>query len=112
MRDEQLAHLSRMLRRGTIWALNVGENFNTSTDAWRSFCDALPQTRVSYLYVSEHNLLQTDLKIRMRNAIRENRRHAAPWDLGFGKVLTRPRAPHAQPHLRESQARGAVGFRF
>jgi|EP01049_Picozoa_sp_SAG25_P005126 hypothetical protein len=42
MRDAQLEHLTRVLRKGHIWALNVGENFKLSAQAWRSFADTLP----------------------------------------------------------------------
>ena len=43
-------------------------------DAWEAFTAALPETAVAYLYVSEHHLLNTSLKKRMRDAIRENRK--------------------------------------
>ena len=42
--------------------------------AWRRFCDALPHTAVGHLYVSEQHLAGTDLKARMRDAIRANRK--------------------------------------
>lgn len=42
--------------------------------AWRRFCDVLPETAVAYLFVSEQHLSGTDLKARMRDAIRANRR--------------------------------------
>jgi hypothetical protein len=32
MLDEQLDRLVRLLRRGRIWALNVGENYGTSRE--------------------------------------------------------------------------------
>lgn len=41
MRDEQLAHLSRVLEKGHIWALNVGENFKLSPKAWSAFAESL-----------------------------------------------------------------------
>lgn len=43
--------------------------------AWERFTDALRTTDVAYLYVSEHHLEGTGLKIRMRDAIRENRKY-------------------------------------
>lgn len=54
--------------------LQVGENFNIGMDAWEAFTAALPETAVAYLYVSEHHLLNTSLKKRMRDAIRDNRK--------------------------------------
>ncbi len=74
MLDAQLEHLTAVLRNKRIWALNVGENFQISLPAWRAFTDLLPTTAVAYLYVSEHHLARTDLKIRMRYAIRANRK--------------------------------------
>jgi len=44
MFDDQLAHLTRVLKLGRIWAVNVGENFRTSREAWVTFCEALPDT--------------------------------------------------------------------
>ncbi len=57
-------------------ALNVGENFRVSLPAWAAFATALPATAVAFLYVSEHHLGATNLKQRMRDAIRANRRRA------------------------------------
>jgi hypothetical protein len=77
MLDAQLEHLTAVLRNKRIWALNVGENFQISLSAWSRFTEALGETAVAYLYVSEHHLARTDLKIRMRDAIRINRRCAS-----------------------------------
>ena len=46
--------------------------------AWRKFTDQLHLTCVGYLYVSEHHLLRTNLKVRMREVIRGNRSCAFP----------------------------------
>lgn len=69
-----------LLKQGRIWALNVGENFAVSLSAWADFTAALPETLVSYIYVSEHKLRGTDLKNRMRTAIRYNRKVLGPRD--------------------------------
>jgi hypothetical protein len=34
MTDAQLGRLTEVLRNGRIWALNVGENFRITQDAW------------------------------------------------------------------------------
>ena len=78
MLDPQLEHLARVLRNGRIWALNVGENFQITLPAWQRFTDALADTAVAYLYVSEHHLGGTNIKISMRDAIRINRKCARP----------------------------------
>jgi hypothetical protein len=64
----------QVLKLRRIWALNVGENFCTTLPAWRAFTAALPDTNVQYMYASEHHFLRTDLKGRMRDAIRVNRK--------------------------------------
>lgn len=76
MRDEQLKRLTEVLKANrNIWALNVGENLEISLAAWKEFTDALEETCVSFLYVSEHHLIRSSppLKPRMRAAIRANR---------------------------------------
>jgi hypothetical protein len=40
---------------------------------WRAFADQLHDTAVSHMYASEHHFRGTDLKARMRAAIRINR---------------------------------------
>ena len=76
MQDDQLRRLTNeVLKHRQIWALNIGENFNISLEAWQEFTDALVDTSVSFLYVSEHHLLRTDLKVQMKDAIRKNRRY-------------------------------------
>eukprot|EP00939_MAST-03C_sp_MAST-3C-sp1_P000096 g96.t1 len=74
MLDDQLIHLSRILERGQIWCLNVGENFKITRRGWETFAKALPRTNVTHLYVSEHNI-PSMLKSEMMDAIRENRRY-------------------------------------
>lgn len=46
MRDAQLAHLIRVLKKGYIWALNIGENFKLSAQAWNTFAEELPSVPV------------------------------------------------------------------
>ncbi|KAL0018231.1 hypothetical protein WJX79_000585, partial [Trebouxia sp. C0005] len=70
MFDEQLLRLTEVLKKGRIWALNAGENFEISMQAWEKFTKELQHTAVAYMYVSEHHLARTDLKRRMQDAIR------------------------------------------
>jgi hypothetical protein len=74
MFDAQLEHVTRVLQKQRIWAINVGENFRISGKAWHAFCNALPDTRVGFMYVSEHHLMGSNLKLRMRDHIRANRK--------------------------------------
>ncbi|CAL5226309.1 g9154 [Coccomyxa viridis] len=74
MLDAQLRHLGEVLGNKRIWALNVGENFQITNQAWERFTLALEDTAVAYLYVSEQHLRNTDLKVRMRDAVRLHRR--------------------------------------
>lgn len=78
MLDHQLQMLTEVLKKGRIWALNVGENMNISRKAWEHFADELKHTNVSFMYVSEHHLLRTNLKQKMMDAIRDNRRCSFP----------------------------------
>ena len=67
MHDEQLGRLvDLVLTKGKIWALNIGENFRITHFAWGEFLKRLPETMVSFLYVSEHHLKGTKLKDQMR----------------------------------------------
>jgi hypothetical protein len=85
MLDDQLAHLGQTLKNGNIWALNVGENFKISANAWKRFEVDLRQTHVTHMYVSEPNFggIPHEMKKKMRATIRENRkkdkRHCS-WD--------------------------------
>ena len=51
------------------------ENLGSLT-AWEMFTGALPDTAVAYLYVSEHHIKGTNLKVDMRDGIRINRKCA------------------------------------
>ena len=73
MNDEELAELVELLKKKKIWCMNLGENYNVSNGGWTSFCNMLPFTLVTHLYVSEH-VISTDLKNKIRANIRENRK--------------------------------------
>lgn len=75
MRDAQLEHLTRVLKKGYIWALNIGENFKLSAKAWCAFAEELPKTHVTHMYASEPHFggITDKLKLQMRKSIRENR---------------------------------------
>ena len=89
MHDEQLALLThQVLKKKKIWALNIGENFRITHHAWGKFLDQLPETSVSFLYVSEHHLKGTKLKDLMRDAIRENRSKLGQRDVDVIKQIT------------------------
>eukprot|EP01046_Picozoa_sp_COSAG06_P055529 COSAG06_NODE_10238_length_1721_cov_2252.877928_1_plen_304_part_10 len=76
MLDEQVEHLGRVLQKGYIWALNIGENFAISTPGWEKFAKALKKTHVTHMYASEPNFggISGKLKKQMRDIIRENRK--------------------------------------
>ena len=96
MGDLQLEHLAQVLTNKRVWALNVGENFQISIAAWARFTQALAQTAVGYMYVSEHHLKHTDLKLRMRNVIRINRKCACSEASG-SQHQTRPCCAGTRP---------------
>jgi hypothetical protein len=71
--NDQLTKLLTLLKTKSIWCLNIGENYEISNKAWSQFCEALPLTSVTHLYVSEH-VISIELKNKMRGYIRENRK--------------------------------------
>jgi hypothetical protein len=73
MRDEQLQKLIELCMKKPIWCLNLGENYEVTHNGWVTFCNALPQTMVTHLYISEH-VITLDLKNRIRDNIRANRK--------------------------------------
>lgn len=73
MNDEQLTALVALLKKKKIWCMNLGENYNVSTGGWTSFCNLLPSTMITHLYVSEH-VISNDLKNKIRANIRDNRK--------------------------------------
>jgi hypothetical protein len=72
MLEPQLDTLIKLLKEKMIWCLNIGENYEISLNAWKRFCEELPNTNVTHLYVSEH-VIPLDLKNKMREYIRLNR---------------------------------------
>jgi len=74
MRDQQLAKLTEVLKKGFIWGLNIGESWNISRGAWERFGDDLKDTHVTHMYASEGTVILSDLKTKMMNNIRENRK--------------------------------------
>ena len=73
IQNEQIEGLIQLLIKRPIWALNIGETYNVSKEMWQKFCDKLPETSVTHLYVSEHTI-DLKLKNKMRAHIRENRK--------------------------------------
>ena len=74
MLDQQLEHLTSVLKQGHIWALNIGEASKVTRRGWERFADALSETNVTHMYASENTLLTKKLKIKMLDKIRENRK--------------------------------------
>ena len=72
MTDDTLGTLIDVLKKGRIWALNVGENYRITNAGWRALAEALPTTNVTHMYVSEH-IITPEMKTRMMSAIRANR---------------------------------------
>jgi hypothetical protein len=66
LKHPQLLSLIALLQHNSnIWCLNIGENYDISSDMWTHFCKNLPETNVTHLYVSEH-VISVTLKNRMR----------------------------------------------
>ena len=67
--DDQLKSILEVLKTKSIWCVNLGENYKVSSQMWNKFCEELPKTQVTHLYVSEH-VISPKLKNKMRDAIR------------------------------------------
>jgi hypothetical protein len=74
MQDEQLLHLTKVLKKGHIWALNVGELSRVTRRGWDKFAADLKDTNVTHMYASENTLLTKRLKRLMLDALRANRK--------------------------------------
>eukprot|EP00944_MAST-04C_sp_MAST-4C-sp1_P016214 g16214.t1 len=74
MRDTQLTHLLEVLKNGNIWAINIGEASKVSRKGWERFANTLSETNITHMYASENTLLTKELKKKMMNVIRENRK--------------------------------------
>jgi len=85
--DSQIKGLIELLRKKKIWCLNIGETYEVSNEGWQYFCDMLPTTFVTHLYVSEH-VISAELKTLMRSHIRDNRKkHTKHCSLTNIKVI-------------------------
>lgn len=73
MQDAQLEHLTEVLKKGHIWALNIGEASRVTRKGWEKFATDLADTNVTHMYASENTLLTEELKTRMLDAVRKNR---------------------------------------
>lgn len=79
-----MQNLINLLKKKKIWCLNIGETYHVSNQMWLKFCNELPNTYVTHLYVSEHTI-DLKLKNKMRDNIRKNRKkhtkHCNPKNL-------------------------------
>jgi hypothetical protein len=55
-----------------VWAMNIGESPRVSDEAWWTFCDRLPHTKLAALF-AEPNHLPKGVKPKMIEALRSNR---------------------------------------
>ena len=74
MLDTQLNHLLEVLKNGNIWAINIGEASKVSRKGWERFANTLSETNITHMYASENTLLTKELKKKMMDSIRENRK--------------------------------------
>ena len=64
----------KVLRRGKIWGLNIGEAWHATRKGWEEFANALPSSNVTHMYASEGTNLTVALKQQMMTAVRRNRK--------------------------------------
>lgn len=115
MDDDRLALLSRVLKTNhRIWALNVGENFKISRQGWENFANNLKDTGLTHLYAGSESTVHGELKVQMRDAIRDNRSkhnlHIAVWNLEIivqiGQMWWNPRNSAVVQAGRRSELEG------
>ena len=84
MHDEQMLHLLKVLEKGNIWCLNIGETYKIKARTWEKFAQGLKKTNLTHTYASEHTI-SNELKNLIRDVIRQNRskhdRHNNPNNL-------------------------------
>lgn len=73
-RELTAAGAAQVLQLGRIWAVNLGENFGITRDAWWRFSRGLRRTNMAHMYASEH-VLGLELKTALIDACRTNRAH-------------------------------------
>lgn len=49
MLDKQLELLTKVLLKGNIWCLNIGENYKITPEAWTKFAKSLANTNVTHM---------------------------------------------------------------
>jgi len=118
MDDETLQRLSEVLAKNRmIWALNVGENFQVTRGGWTKFAESLCHTHITHLYAGSERTVYGQLKVRMRDIIRENREkhsmHKDPDNIEVisqvGQMWWNPRnAKCLQKYLPESAVRDSI----
>jgi hypothetical protein len=65
--------LTKVLQRGKIWCVNIGETHKVSNEAWNKFAIGLRDTNVTHMYASEH-YISSAMKDKLRGIMRENRK--------------------------------------
>jgi len=119
MDDERLQLLVKALRANPrVWALNVGENFKITRRGWERFAEDLKMTGVTHLYAGSESTVYGELKVKMRDAVRDNRvkhdLHIAKWNLSviwqIGQMWWNPRnSKVVQTFKREEREMGLGG---
>jgi hypothetical protein len=81
-----------LLRQGRIWAVNLGET-DFSQEQWWELVDMLPETAVSFMYISEQHTKykrgEETIRNMAMNRIRENRMAYGERDLFAMRYLIR-----------------------
>ena len=78
---DTLTIVIKVLKCKKIFAINLGEWFNLTRDDWQRLLDALPQTNVGFLYISEPGKcsLTEEQKAQFFTVLRANRTRFTDW---------------------------------
>ena len=111
MTDPQIDLLIKVLEKGRIWVLNVGENFQVSRDGWGRLSEALQRTNVTHIYLSEH-IITKEMKHSIIASVRHNRaKDRRHLDYGRFEMINKIGQMWWNPRLRTNHvlARHATG---
>jgi len=93
----------------------VGENFKITLRGWEKFADDLKRTGVTHLYAGSESTVHGELKVKMRDAVRDNRTkhqlHIDPTNINvidqIGQMWWNPRNSKVIQDFKREERGGA-----
>lgn len=76
MNGDNLRLLSELLKQSKVWAVNLGENDALNEDDWMAFAEALPHTKVAFMFAEMECSKFAAVKKILREKLKDNRRQS------------------------------------